>query len=179
MQSHGSTDGDRGCAQARPLVAPYLDGELSEALAGPLRRHLMDCPACRAEAQAGRSLKRWFAAEPAMAVPGGFAARVARRAFAGDTGERGAESDEGWAPVAAAEQGALLGFVLRLTAAAALLLIGLSVSSRLQQLPPGDRLRAQEPTRSTEEILRRLDELDRKADKDPSAPARTEAAKPK
>src|ERR1700752_2002103 len=76
------------CDETRKLVPRYLDGELSEAQASPLRTHLLDCPACREVAKEGRSFHRWFeAVEPVpVAIPAGFAARVARRAFAGDPG---------------------------------------------------------------------------------------------
>ena len=75
------------CDDARALVPSYLDGELSEAQASPLRAHLLDCPACRGVAKEGKALRRWFEFEPApVSVPAGFAARVARRAFAGDPG---------------------------------------------------------------------------------------------
>src|SRR6185436_4437001 len=85
------------CIEARPLIPSYLDSELSEAQARPLRKHLLDCPECRALAQGEKNLKRWFVEEEATAVPRDFAARVARRAFAGDSGER-----FGVAPAAAA-----------------------------------------------------------------------------
>ena len=68
------------CQNAQSLVPSYTDGELSEEQAAPLRRHLLECLACREVAQGEQALKRWFVpAEDALAVaPQGFAARVAR-----------------------------------------------------------------------------------------------------
>jgi anti-sigma factor RsiW len=79
---------DFTCQDALPLVPSYLDGELSQARAGLLRKHLLDCQACRASAQDSKSISRWFVqpARAEFAAPSGFAARVSRRAFAGDTG---------------------------------------------------------------------------------------------
>ena len=48
------------CNEALPLVWSYLDGELSEAQAAPLRKHLLECNGCRNSAQHGKTLKRWF-----------------------------------------------------------------------------------------------------------------------
>jgi anti-sigma factor RsiW len=39
------------CHDARSLIQSYLDGELSQAQAAPLRTHLLDCQPCRAGAQ--------------------------------------------------------------------------------------------------------------------------------
>jgi len=125
------------CTQARSLIPSYLDGELSEAQAAPLRKHLLDCQPCRADAQAERNLARWFSAREEVEIPAGFAARVARRAFAGDTGERSGE-----AAAVAAEMPGVLRFVLRATAAAALVTLGLAVALRSVSLPEGSRLMA-------------------------------------
>ena len=135
------------CQQALPLIPGYLDGELSEASAAPLRRHLLDCQSCRAGAQGEKNLKRWFAAKAPVAVPRGFASRVARRAFAGDTGEgalvfapSGALSGPG--AIRSADEDRSLRFVLQVTAAAALVLLALSVALRSLSLPAGTSLRA-------------------------------------
>ena len=118
------------CNEALPLVWSYLDGELSETQAQPLRKHLLECHACRNSAQDGRSLKRWFVrSADAELVPEGFAARVARRAFAGDTGERALPARR------ATVEPRHLGFVLALTAAAAAALLALSFALRFQAVP--------------------------------------------
>jgi hypothetical protein len=141
------------CNQALPLVAAYLDGELSEAQAAPLRKHLLDCVACRGSAQDLKNLKRWLApaAEESHDVPDGFAARVARRAFAGDRGI-----------AAAVEQprGELLTFVRELTAVAAALLLILAIGLQLARRPAGEALLADEvPTLAEiESELARLNE---------------------
>jgi hypothetical protein len=161
------------CRQAEPLIPGYLDGELSEASAAPLRRHLLDCQACRGGAQGEKNLKRWFAAEPAVAVPHGFAARVARRAFAGDAGEspladRNLEPQRaGPGALAASFQGGrdgqerILQFVLGLTAAAALVVIALAMSMRSWSLPAGTSLQAADGRDeiSVDEAIDRLDRL--------------------
>lgn len=146
------------CNESRHLIPAYLDGELSEAQAGPLRQHLLDCRDCRSGAQDGKSLRGWFVAEEADdLVPPGFAAHVARRAFAGATGEAATE------PVGAlpaAVRGRHLDFVLQLTAAAAAVLLVLVAGLRMQELPSGDRLRADDRSPApVEEILEELETL--------------------
>ena len=59
------------CKQQQTLIPSYLDGELSEAQAAPLRRHLLACQDCRNAAQGERSLKAWFQAEAGVTVPDG------------------------------------------------------------------------------------------------------------
>ena len=71
------------CDRVQPLVPVYLDGELREELARPLRQHLLECQACRDVVAETKSLSSWFVPTPEVAVPQGFAANVARRAFAG------------------------------------------------------------------------------------------------
>jgi len=127
------------CEHAKSLVPSYLDGELTEAQAAPLRAHLLGCPACREIAKDGRALSRWFEPGPDAQVPVGFAARVARRAFAGDPGGT-VTPDE---PSGEGREAPVLPFLLRMTAAAAALLI---VLAGLMQLKAGptqtDELRA-------------------------------------
>jgi hypothetical protein len=154
------------CQDALPLVPLYLDGELSEAQAGPLRKHLLSCHPCRSSVQDDKALKRWFAAGPvaAAAVPNGFAVRVARRAFAGDTGEservaartRGSFDDE------PQEAGRLLQFVLALTTVAAAALLIAAIALRGDALPDTHRLRADEAPKPVVEVLQALDRLNEK-----------------
>jgi anti-sigma factor RsiW len=130
------------CEDALVLVPSYLDGELSEAQASPLRAHLLDCPACREEAKQGKTLKRWF--EPrsaAVPVPAGFAARVARRAFAGDQGLIVPEPPPS---IGARPRRSLLPFLLVATAAAAALLLCLAVAIQRENLPRSNQLDARE-----------------------------------
>ncbi len=128
------------CQNARTLVPSYTDGELSEAQAGPLRAHLLDCPACREAVKREHALKRWFEAALAetVDVPDGFAARVARRAFAGDPGFL--------TPAQPAPSGAgnMLSFVLALSAVAAAVLLAFSVVIQRRSLPRGEGLDAGE-----------------------------------
>jgi hypothetical protein len=126
-------------------VPPYLDGELSEAQAAPLREHLLGCQACRGSAQGLKGLKRWFvpAEDAGELVPAGFAARVARRAFAGDTGERPEAPLPGKAlqPVEGGERG---GYIRELTGLAAAALVALTIGLRMQEVPSGESLKADE-----------------------------------
>jgi anti-sigma factor RsiW len=127
------------CDDARPLVPSYLDGELSELQASPLRTHLLDCPACREVAKEGKALARWFEAEPArIEIPAGFSARVARRAFAGDPGLLVPEAP----PVRARRP--LLPFLLVASAVAAALLFVLAVAIQRESLPQTNGLDALE-----------------------------------
>jgi len=128
------------CEDARPLVPSYLDGELTEGQASPLRTHLLDCPACRETAKEGKNLQRWFEPDPsAVKVPPGFAARVARRAFAGDPGVLVPE------PPAVRPRRPLLPFLLLATAVAAALLFVLAVAIQRESLPQGNGLDATDP----------------------------------
>lgn len=152
------------CKECLPLITGYLDGELSELQAAPLRQHLMDCRTCRKSLASEKSLKRWFDFEDSLEVevPEGFAERVARRAFAGDPGEQ---------PVGGGRLVALTGggvltaenqlqqFVLRATAAAAVILLVLSAWMRNAHLPDGSNMSASNPDQSVEELLQQADEL--------------------
>lgn len=166
------------CRRAQPLIPSYLDGELSEASAAPLRRHLLDCQPCRAGAQGEKNLKRWFAPTAAVSVPQGFAAHVARRAFAGDAGELDLAYVLPSASGSSREpsrdlEGRLLRFVLELTAAAALLVIVLSVALRSLSVPAGTSLRAADGRGEigVEEAIERLDALNREEAREDPAPA--------
>ncbi len=132
---------DLSCENARSLIPGYLDGELTEAQAAPLRKHLFACPTCREVTKDEKSLKKWFseALPETVDVPQGFAARVARRAFAGDPGllvpvpARAASVEE---------HPSLLPFLLKLTAVAAGLLLVFAVTIQRRSLPSGDGLSA-------------------------------------
>jgi anti-sigma factor RsiW len=155
------------CSDARPLVPAYLDGEITEARAAPLRRHLLECQSCRGSLQEGRALQRWFGAlreasadarSPfAAPVPAGFAARVARRAFAGDEGRR--EIEPALRPGAGG--GRLLAFVLNATAIAAALLLVLAIAVARNARPSGGRLSADDRTIvPLDQLVEDLDRLD-------------------
>lgn len=132
------------CENARSLVPSYLDGELSEEQASPLREHLYACRACREVAKQEKSLKAWFVDEE-VAIPTGFAGQIARRAFAGAR-----SADElAFEPTLAAPEpgreraGALLPFVLKLSTLAAGVLLTFAVAIQRRSLPAGDGLDAQ------------------------------------
>lgn len=168
------------CQDARNRIQAYLDGELVEAQAAPLRKHLLDCQPCRAGAQSEKNLKRWFVEQKSVAVPRDFSARVARRAFAGDRGERFNEPTTIHATrvngprsmamtVGSGPDERNLRFVLTLTAAAAVVLLLMSVAIRSLTLPSGSRLMA-EPTMSIDEANRSLDRLNQPAPNAEHAP---------
>ena len=165
------------CKDARGMVGAYVDGELSEAQASVLRQHLLACVACRSSTQDLKSLKRWFAAEaleqPA-AVPTGFAARVTRRAFAGDTGERHASPATALqpqvttvgAPVGLSSPGGRLhSFVIGMTGLAAAAAIVAALAIQAQKRPAERDLRADDNAiPSTSELIDELDALNRAQD---------------
>ncbi len=155
------------CHDARSLIQSYLDGELSQAQAAPLRTHLLDCQPCRAGAQDEKNLKRWFAAPAATAVPEGFAARVARAAVQGESLPRrgtltplagGAAAGATGAVAVERREASLLRFVLACTAAAALLLFTLALGIRTLSLPQTNQLAADD--RAEVQLERTLEDLD-------------------
>lgn len=155
------------CDDAARLVPAYLDGELSEAQAGPLRKHLLDCVGCRGAAQDLRGQKRWFQTPRVLEaarddVPPGFAARVARRAFAGDTGA-GVLVPERADPPARE----LLPFVRELTALAAAVLLMLVIGLGLDERPSGQALHADD-VQPLSEVTERLESLNDAADRAPA-----------
>ncbi|MCE9594027.1 MAG: zf-HC2 domain-containing protein [Planctomycetes bacterium] len=152
------------CNDALPLVGSYLDGELSEAQAAPLRKHLLECHVCRNSAQDGKTLKRWFVRSASDELaPRGFASRVAQQAFAGRRAAA-VEVEETFAPVGE-ESGRVFSFVLKLTALAAIALFALSLVLRFQALPATTGLRADQRNQPTLEDLKRgLEQLNAKDD---------------
>jgi anti-sigma factor RsiW len=150
------------CNDAQLLIMSYLDGELSEAQAAPLRKHLLECQPCRASAQDHKNTTRWFVQPEPVAVPRDFAARVARRAFQGDRGERLLEATPAALPFAAQhDERRILRFVIGLTAVAAAAVICLSIAVRSLTLPASDRLAADDrtPALPLEDAVRELDVL--------------------
>lgn len=145
------------CKNTRTLIPSYLDGEVSEAQAAPLRRHLLSCPACRELAKSETALQRWFAPPAVHKATPGFSSRVAQAAFHPDEAReeegatllphpsvpaRAALSDSGSAAGlalvgagAALEERSTQQFVLLLTAAAAAVLLLLAVALQRNALP--------------------------------------------
>jgi hypothetical protein len=138
----GGSEVKMSCQNARSLAPSYLDGELSEEQAAPLRTHFLDCVGCRETVKQGTAVKRWFQAQSVLderiEVPDGFASRVARRAFAGDPGVLVPHA------VDAVPAGSLLPFVLKLSALAAGLLFVFSIGIRMTSLPSGAGMNALE-----------------------------------
>ena len=143
------------CSAFQGLVPGYMDGELSEEQAAPLRKHLLSCPDCRSAAQDLGNVSHWFPAPPAVEIPAGFAARVARAAFAGETEvARPALEREAASMPEAVLDPSLRGFVLALTSIAATVLLCLALFMAQEEQPSGPEL-------SAEPIPEALQELDR------------------
>jgi len=154
------------CEDARPLIASYVDGELTEARAVPLRQHLLSCGACRVLVQDQKALKRWFAPRAAAEVPAGFAERVARRAFAGDRGVSTVPSN------ATSDPSRLESYLFRLASFAAAAAIVCALLVRQQALPSSDVMRGDVEAPTLEELRLELEELN--ADEDDRADATDE-----
>lgn len=169
------------CESAGTLIPGYLDGELGESQAGPLRKHLLSCPSCRAKAADLTNIKRWVhAAVPTgeIVVPRGFAARVAQAAFADAGGVSALPAQAKLLPTVHAavktkkavpggeRDGSIQPFVLGLTSVAAVLLLSLSFLLGLQGQPSGSDLAAEQLPDLLPEVLRELDEMNAKRDKD-------------
>ncbi len=112
-----STTSPIQCDVVLALVPTFVDDEVTESVGGTVRRHLMDCSACRNAVQEEQTLRQWFVAGPEVDVPTGFAAHVARRAFAGDVGREPVPAAAAPAPEPAA--GRVLAFSRALVAVAA------------------------------------------------------------
>lgn len=126
------------CDVVLALVPTYVDEEVATSVASSVRQHLMDCQACRGAVQEETSLRQWFVPTEEIEVPAGFAARVARRAFAGDEGRASVTlAPETLAPVTLApvtltptappEAGRLLSFSMGLVAVAAAAMIAVTL----------------------------------------------------
>ncbi|HIG87023.1 MAG TPA: zf-HC2 domain-containing protein [Planctomycetes bacterium] len=141
------------CEAVKPLVAGYLDNELSESQAAPVRQHLLDCAGCRNEMQSQTAQKSWFVPTEPIAVPDGFATRVSRRAFAGDKGLLVP------APRQEVQRGEarILQFVIQMTAVAAVVLLILALGMKFNAHPEGSELRADSSDlREALEVMERL-----------------------
>ena len=141
------------CEAVRPLIVGYLDDELSESQAAPVRQHLLDCSGCRNEMQSQTAHKSWFVPTEPIAVPDGFATRVSRRAFAGDKGLLVP------APRQEIQRGEarILQFVIQMTAVAAAILLILALGMKFNAHPEGSELRADSADlREALEVMERL-----------------------
>jgi len=112
-------------------------------------------------AQSAQALHAWFVPTPEVPVPAGFAAHVARRAVAGDTGSGAGGS----APIGGADsdrrtQEPVLQFVLQALAVAAVALVVLSIAMRRLDQPSPDELKAHE-NQALDGSLFALDQINR------------------
>ena len=139
------------CDVVLALVPTYVDDEVTESVASSVRRHLMDCTACRAAVQEETSLRQWFVPTEEVEVPEGFAARVVRRAFAGDEGL----APVTLTPVASPDAGRLLSFSQMLVAVAAAAMVAATLMIASGARPSVDDLRAD---RDLDQALEELDQ---------------------
>lgn len=146
------------CEHARPLVPLYLDGELTSAQSAELRPHLLSCPNCRGLAQTEQSLHAWFVPTAEVSVPIGFAAHVARRAVAGDTGSESSGGSEERSTRGQPEH--ILQFVLHALAIAAVALVVISIAMRRLDQPAAEELKAHESQALGASLLA-LDQINR------------------
>jgi anti-sigma factor RsiW len=72
------------CREAQPLISAFHDGELGRSEQEAVRTHLMDCPACRAQAGDLLSISRWLEPAEAPAVSESFTDSVMARLRAGE-----------------------------------------------------------------------------------------------
>jgi len=174
------------CDRSKSLLAAYVDGELAEALAGPLRKHLMECGACRTAASEAKALASWFVPTAPIAVPAGFAARVAARAAAQASAGAQALGGGGFvlrpAPRGprADNPAGTARFAMAVAGLAAAVLVGLSLllasGGGHQGFEERGGLRADE--QSLEAELKRLEELNRAAEQRPVSVTPDQAAPP-
>ncbi len=64
------------CSEARKLISPYFDGELSEANKRELESHVRVCESCRSEIRETQELHQLFVNEEKYDAPFGFHVRV-------------------------------------------------------------------------------------------------------
>lgn len=157
------------CNDALERLTRYLDEELAEVEAAPVREHLLDCQDCRATLQEGKSLQAWFVPTEAVTVPDGFASRVAQRAASGDRGTpvlvprpqvstpNVAAMAGGAAVSAEPETDRTNQFVFNAIAIAALVLLAFSIGLRRLELPGGEGMKADDA--SKENAIEALQEL--------------------
>ena len=163
------------CDDVELVLELWGDGELDRERGEMVRAHLLDCPACREAYRDHRNLLRWIERPEAPAVPSDFAERVVLAAARRDAAE-GREPLSAPTPAGAvlrplprverpmaatagggtaAIDGTVLPFVLACTAAAAALLLILSIAIGAQGRPSGEELRAEPlPT-----VLQQLEQL--------------------
>ncbi|MCP5022910.1 MAG: zf-HC2 domain-containing protein [bacterium] len=116
------------CEQSERWISLGADQELSVQEVSLLRDHLTECASCRTLSDETRDMQRWFVTPPQEPVPPGFAERVVAAAFDGQVttakGPRGLVQSDGSVE---AERGnsSIRGFLLQMTALAALLLVAL------------------------------------------------------
>ncbi len=167
------------CEQSERWISLGADQELSVQEVGLLREHLTECASCQALAGETRDLQRWFVTPPEEPIPAGFAERVVAAAFDGQTavasGPRGLVRDESSAQTGEGKR-YMQGFLLQMTALAALLLVALGFALAGKQASESQNMYADEA--SKESALEDLDKLNAlEAESDPKSESEVDTDK--
>ncbi|MEZ6003051.1 MAG: zf-HC2 domain-containing protein [Planctomycetota bacterium] len=157
------------CEQAQEWISKKVDGVLAVKEVGQLRQHLEQCGECREFEEDMLAMKAWFPAEEAVAVPAGFAQRIAAMAFDGQAAAPILQHVSGGRPRAGSTPER---FAMQLMALAAALLLALGLALYMQRGNSNHNLNADE-TQTLEQVLEELRELNQ------GAPAANQEAVPK
>jgi hypothetical protein len=153
------------CEQSERWISLAADQELSVHEVGLLREHLSHCAPCQALSEEAHDMHRWFVAPPQVEIPAGFAGRVVAAAFDGQAvapkGPRGVLRG-GAAQAAPAEGRSMQGFLLQMTALAALLLVALGFALAGKRAAKSRDLHA--VGTSMESVIQDLDQLNAEED---------------
>ncbi|MFT5199510.1 MAG: anti-sigma factor RsiW [Planctomycetota bacterium] len=146
------------CEQSERWISLGADQELSVKEVGLLREHLAQCASCQALAEEVRGMSRWFVTPPKEVIPAGFAERVVAAAF--DEQRQASKGPQGLlVGGAAAEAGTggsrMQGFLLQMTALAALLLVALGFALAGKQASESRDLKAD--VNSLESLIKIMD----------------------
>ncbi|MDF1837346.1 MAG: zf-HC2 domain-containing protein [Planctomycetota bacterium] len=148
------------CDQSERWISLGADQELSVQEVGLLQEHLAQCEPCRALADETRDLSRWFVNPPQQPVSAGFAGRVVAAAFDGQAPVASGPQEllQGGSAIATGASGnRMQGFLLQMTALAALLLVALGFALSGQKASQNTNLHATES--SMDSMIEDLDRM--------------------
>ncbi len=148
------------CEQSERWISLGADKELSVQEVGLLQEHLAQCEPCKALADEARDMRRWFVNPPQKPIPAGFSERVVAAAFDGRAPDAKGPREllQGGSTVTAeAGSNRMQGFLLQMTALAALLLVALGFALSGQKTAKNTNLVADET--SMENVLEKLERM--------------------
>ncbi len=147
------------CEQSEHWISLGADQELSVQEVSLLREHLAECAACRGLSDEARDMQRWFVTPPQEPVPAGFAERVVAAAFDGQVatakGPRGLVQSDGSAEADTGDS-RMQGFLLQMTALAALLLVALGFALAGKHASEGNDIHADKD--SLESLIQEMEQ---------------------